>query len=1550
MSYQDSRDAREGFELAIIGAAGRFPGARSLSEFWQKLRNGSESISFFTDEEMKSKGVDATVLRDPNFIKAGAVLDGADLFDASFFGFSPREAELLDPQHRVFLECAWEALEDAGYNPDAYDGMIGVYAGTSLSTYLLFNVLATVDWQDSFEAMVGNDKGFLSTRVSYELNLKGPSVDIQSACSTSLVAVHLAFSALINYQCDMALAGGISIQVPQRTGYYYQKGGISSPDGHCRAFDAKAEGTVFGSGAGIVILKRLSDALADGDTIRAIIKGSAINNDGSSKIGYTAPSVDGQAQVISLAQMVAGVEPQTISYIEAHGTGTALGDPVEVAALTKAFRLRTQAKRFCAIGSVKTNIGHLDAAAGVAGLIKTMLALEHKLLPPSLHYEKPNPQMELDDSPFYVNAALSEWKWSGTPRRAGVSSFGIGGTNAHVIVEEAPPPEPSGESRDWQLLVLSARTGTALETTAANLIDHLKSNPDINLPDAAYTLQLGRKVFNYRQAVICRDVQDAVLALESLKPERAFTAYQGPDHRPVVFMFPGGGAQYVNMGLDLYRKEPVFRAHIDECSELLVKHLDYDLRNHLYPEDGHLEMMSNQMKGTSLGLTALFAVEYAMARLWMSWGVVPEAMIGHSLGEYVAACVAGVFTLEDALALVFLRARLFERLPGGAMLSVPLPANEVRDLLGDSLCIAAINGPSQCVVSGPKKAIEEMATLLATREVDSRRLQIDVAAHSQMVTPVLREFREFVDRLELRPPRIPYMSNVTAEWITDREATDPHYWEQHLAQTVRFGDGLQQLFDDPDRIFLEIGPGRTLSTLAKLQCDNSRLNSVFASMRHPYEQSDDVAVLLTSLGKLWLVGAQIEWHGFYAGERRRRLALPTYPFERQRYWIEPAPQALERVSSKQQTLKNSDLSAWFHTPSWKKTLPVSAGYADQAEIEAGSWLVFEDETGLGRAIAANLNRQGKDLITVAAGPGFEKGEDAGYRIRAGESEDYDRLIREVHSLGRGICRVVHLWSLSREAGAGGSLNSFEREQEVGFYSLIYLAHALEKAGIGDRVRISVVSNNLDQVESRDVVRPEKSTILGPCKVIPQEIQSVDIRVIDVELPGPGTTEQERLAERLITETEAEANGEFVAYRGDNRWAQIFEPVRLESSSESNAPKKWKGVYFITGGLGGVGLSLAEHLAEKVKARLVLTQRSVFPPREEWDRWLERDDAAMEVTRKIRRVMALEEKGAEVLVASADVANEMEMRSVLSKAIERFGRVDVVIHAAGVAGHRAVKLIPEVDRPETKLQFESKVWGLYVLETILKGHPVDCCLLFSSNAAVLGGLGLSIYSAANHFMDAFAVSRGRGNGTRWISANWDGWLLSEENRLTPSYQTSMDRYAMTSDESQEAFDRVMASDVLTRVVVSTGDLAGRLDAWIRLKGRAEVPADNGNMPGTLHSRPALGTAYVAPQSELEQKILDIWQGLLGIDHLGVNDNFFDLGGNSLTCLKVISRLKKDLGVDIPVITIFEGPTVSALATVIRRSDHNVSYEDSRIRGERRKGKKRRRKGLQKGATA
>ncbi len=880
--------------IAIVGMAGRFPKAKNIDEFWQNLQAGRECISFFSDEDVIASGTDPAFLNDPKFVKAFGVLDDIERFDAQFFGISPREAKLLDPQHRLFLECAWEALEHAGYDAEQYAGRISVFAGTNTSTYLFRNLIPNNVFvfvtADRFEMALTNNKDVMPMRVSYQMNLKGASVNISTTCSTSLVAIHLACQHLLTYQCDLVMAGGSHVRVPQKEGYLFQEGMIWSPDGHVRTFDAKSRGIVTGNGAGVVVLKRLEEALNDGDTIHAVIRGTASNNDGSTKIGYTAPSIEGQAESTAEAIAIAGVDSESIGYVEVHGTGTELGDPVEFASVSKAFRATagnpdSQPTNYCGIGSVKTNIGHLNHAAGIAGLIKTVLALKHKAIPPSLNFETPNPRIDFANSPFYVNTTLREWTTNGTPRRAGVNSFGVGGTNAHVVLEEAPEPQPSGASRPWQLLLLSTRTPTALETATTQLAQHLRQHPALPLADVAYTLQTGRKPLEQRRMLVCESTEDALSALESSDPRRLISGVHEEGERPVVFMFSGQGAQYVNMGRDLYATEPTFREQVDQCCDLLKPHLGLDLRSLLYPDAAATEAATRQLQQTTFTQPALFVIEYALAQVWMSWGVRPQAMVGHSIGEYVAACLAGVFSLADALALVALRGQLMQSMPPGDMIAVPLSAEALQPLLSADLSIAVINGPTTCVAAGEAQAIDALQQRLKDEGIEYTRLHTSHAFHSAMMAPLLEPFTRQVQHVTLNPPHIPYLSNVSGTWITVEEATDPDYWANHIRQTVRFADNVQQLVHDPAQILLEVGPGRTLSTLVNLHPSRSREQVVLTSLRHPQEEQPDLAFMLTTLGKIWLAGGAVDWAGFAAHEQRQRVPLPTYPFERRRYWI-----------------------------------------------------------------------------------------------------------------------------------------------------------------------------------------------------------------------------------------------------------------------------------------------------------------------------------------------------------------------------------------------------------------------------------------------------------------------------------------------------------------------------------------------------------------------------------------------------------------------------------------------------------------------------------------
>jgi acyl transferase domain-containing protein/acyl carrier protein len=1505
--------------VAIIGMAGRFPGAKNLDEFWHNLRDGVESISFFSEQELEAAGVTSAVMAKSNYVKARGVLEGVELFDAAFFGYFPSEAEIMDPQQRLFLECSWTALEDAGYDPETYKGQIGVYAGSRVNTYLLNNLYSHGGrFTDGSQTLMALEQDYLTTRVSYKLNLRGPSLRIQTACSTSLVAVHVACQALLNGECDMALAGGVSINVPQKSGYQYQEGDIVSPDGHCRAFDAKAQGTVFGSGVGIVVLKRQVDALANGDNIYAVIKGSAIGNDGALKIGYTAPSATAQAQVIAEALEIAGVDPETVNYVEAHGTGTQLGDPIEIAGLTQAYRARTQKKGFCAVGSLKPNIGHLSTAAGVAGLIKTILAMKHKLLPPNLHFEQPNPKIDFENSPFYVNARLREWNANGAPRRAGVSAFGVGGTNAHLVIEEASPMAPAGPSRSWQLLSLSAKTNTALQAATGNLAEYLKQTPNANIADVAYTLKVGRRGFDHRRIVVCKDREDAVGALETLDSKKVFTSVRESEDRTVVFMFPGQGSQYVNMALGLYQEEPAFRNKIDGCFEILKSYLGFDLGDVLYPSGDRVEKAADELTQTAMSQPALFVVEYALATLLSDWGIEPQAMIGHSIGEYVAACIAGVFSLEDALRIVAARGQLMNRVSVGSMLAVPLPEEELEPFLSEKLSLAAVNGPSLCVVSGSKEAVAQLEDQLTGKGLEVRHLYTSHAFHSQMMEPILQPFSEEVGKVKLNPPKRPYLSNITGTWITAAEATDPNYWARHIRQTVRFAEGLEKLLNKPQRVFVEVGPGQTLSSLAKLHPDNCRKQIFLSSVRHPQERHSDTAFLLRALGRLFLSGIQVDWPRFYAEERRHRLHLPTYPFERQRYWVETKAKLHDDGMQQVVLDKKPNIAEWFYIPSWKRSIAPQILKRDGLADQQFPWLVFMDEGGLGAQIEQHLRQQGQGIISVKIGEKFNRVSETLFTINPQAREDYDVLIKELQMLGKVPKKIVHLWNVTATDRTQSENESFERSQYLGFYSLLFLAQTLGKQEVANPLQIEVVSNGMQEVHGEAVMFPEKATVLGPCRVIPREYTNISCRSIDIALPQLSNGTNDNLIEQLVAELNSKSMDLVVAYRGKHRWVQTFEPVRLESKEEFPTRLRKSGVYLITGGLGGIGLVLAEYLAKTVQAKLVLTGRSRLPARDKWGEWLLTHEDQENVSGKIRKVQALEELGAEVLVASADVANLEQMQEVINWTHERFGQIHGVIHAAGVAGGGMIQL----KTPEMAADvLGPKVKGTRVLEKVLEKVSLDFLVLCSSMLSITGGLGQVDYSAANAFLDAFAHNSSVGSNFT-ASINWGAWQevgmavdINVPSELDKWKQENL-KTGILPEEGKAAFGRILDS-TLPQVLVSTRDLQRRIDElnyYLTGSGESKV-SDNTPSCKTTHARPKLSKDYVAARNGIEKTIAEIWQEVFGLDQIGIHDNFFDLGGHSLAAVRLVSQVNRHFGSKLRLQSVFQSPTIAEMATLI-----------------------------------
>jgi acyl transferase domain-containing protein/thioesterase domain-containing protein len=1330
--------------IAVVGMAARLPGAGNTAQFWRNVSGGTESVIRYTDKQLIAAGEDPALLADPNYVRAGAPLDGVDMFDAGFFGFSARDAAILDPQHRQFLEVCWEALEDAGHVPESFPGAIGVFAGAGMHDYYVHHLAPNRTLMQEVGPFLvrhtGNDKDFLTTRASYCLNLTGPSIGVQTACSTSLVAIHMAVQSLLNGECDLALAGGVSITLPDRLGYLHREGEILSPDGHCRAFDSDARGTIFGSGVGVVVLRRSAEAAADRDHVYAVIRGSAVNNDGRGKVSYLAPSLDGQARCIAEALAVAAVPPSSIGYVEAHGTGTPMGDPIEVAALTEAFGADAARQR-CAIGSVKTNVGHLDTAAGVASFIKAALALQHRLIPPSLNFAAANPACHFEHSPFRVTTSATPWVRGDTPRRASVNSLGVGGTNAHVVLEEAPDPDVDSAAADVpQLLCLSARSPDALNESARRLAAFLRAHPQTALADVAHTLRVGRRAFPYRRTVVASSLADAANRLEALRGSADPPAPAAPP--PVVFMFPGGGAQYPNMARQLYVNEPVFREHVDAVLAIVEADEGLHLRQWLFPGPGDEDLAATELERASHSLLSTFAVEYAMAQWWRSRGIEPAALIGHSLGELAAACFAGVMTLRDALAVVAARGRILDRLPGGATLAVGLSEDEMLPYLGTGLSIAAVNGPAQCVVSGSLEDVAALESILVTRDIDARRLRLSFAAHSSLLDGHLDGFAREIASVPLRAPLYPLISNASGRW-GDADFTRSDYWVRQLRHTVRFSEGLSRaIHDHPGCVLLDVGPGTTLANLATQRRDGAKPSAVVASLKHPQHAAPEAEVLLNAVGQLWAVGVGIDWPRLGLGARRR-VPLPTYPFEHKRYWIDrpvaaapPAPQQPPVPDARLARLPSID--DWFSTPTWRPvemTSPLAT---------VGACLVLDDDDDpLHEAVRQALSSRGDRIIRATPGTCFGVAPDGRFMVRPGVRADWDRLVADIASQNLRLSRVVHLWTCPTSKAPA----PLDAAIDAAFYSLLFLAQAWAEAEPDKRLHIAVVSSGMQRVGLESLAQPERALALGPCLVIPKEYPAITCASIDwsADWHAAGA-----LA-RLVGEICAAAAEPVVALRDEARFVPASRPLALPMARPAGVVRPG-GVYLVTGGLGAVGLALAEALARTPGVTIALLTRRAFPAQTEWATWTGRQGSADDTPAIIERLTALTRHGAAVEVLTCDVSDEQATRAAVTGVRQRFGTLNGVIHAAGVLDDGPFQL---KERHAAHAVIAAKVHGTLALEQAVSGLTLDFFVMCSSTSTVLAPAGQIDYVAANAFLEAFAVARS-GTPLNPTAIAWGTW--------------------------------------------------------------------------------------------------------------------------------------------------------------------------------------------------
>jgi phthiocerol/phenolphthiocerol synthesis type-I polyketide synthase E len=1518
--------------IAVVGLSCRFPGADTPEQFWKNLQSGTESITRFSKEELELAGIPESIRAQPGYVAAKGIVSHADRFDAGFFGLSARESATMDPQQRVFLECAWSALEDAGYSAQNYPGAIGVFAGSILSMYLLRHVWPNrklVEGAGAFQAALGNDPNFLATRVAYHLGLRGVSVSVGTACSTSLTAVHLACQSLLLCETDMALAGGVSIHLPLVNGYLFEAGSILSPDGHCRPFDADAQGTVSSDGAGVVVLKRLADALEDGDHIYAVIRGSAANNDGAAKVGFTAPGVAGQARVISDAFAVADVEPTDIDFIETHGAGTVLGDPIEVTALREAFGDCDGRRSFCALGSVKGNVGHLDGAAGIAGLMKAVLTLYHREMPPMLHFQRPNPATHMEEGPFYVNRESFRFPQDKT-LRGGVSSFGIGGTNVHVVLEEAPQTlsaESSGVPSP-QILPVSAQTVEALEVALTQLGEHLVSHPGQRLEDIAYTLQIGRKPFQQRAAMIAYDTAEAGRLLSVGNAQQLVTGAVSTKPE-LIFMFPGLGDHYPGMGWELYCTQPVFRESVDRSASLLRPVLGADIRDSLYPGRDYnnpryeptasrpsakpdLRAMLGRGAAPAAGTaerpalvqTGIFLTEVALADLLQSQGLEPTACIGHSIGEFAAAYISGVFSLEDALRTVATRARLIEEhaLPG-VMLAVPLSETEAAQLVSAEVALAAVNGNLVSVLSGTEAGIAEAEARLRARGVTSQRLRSAYAYHSGMMQPVARLLEQALHGVRLSKGRIPYISCTTGTWIRDEQATDPRYWSQHLCHTVRFYDGLRELMKEPARALVEVGPGQGLASQAAREQAQlaQRPLAIAPLMRWHYSPESETEALLNGLARLWVTGAPLNWSALTAVRPARRVPLPTYPFQRQRLWVDIPANPASSIGFSEQTRR--PLDDWFYLRGWKPSL---ASSVKEDAAASKKWLILSDSMGIGARLAEKLRSGHAEVRIVVQGSDLD-GRDADYAADPSSPDGLSALLESLRAESFIPQRIVHLWTLMpAESEDVPSAERFRQWYPSGYGGLVLLLQALLQSGRENPERLDIVSNHLFQVTRRDRVWPEKALLRGPALVAPQEHANFFCRVTDVDASGGNVNQA---AEQMYNELLCEDDATAVAWREGDRLVESWTQVSIPARSDRSVPLRKQGTYLITGGLGSVGQAIASYLAEKFTARLVLLGRSKLPESSGWAHWLQTHPEEDSTSRILRRLLLLEERGAEVLLVQADVSSESAMQDAFAAAEARFGKVDGVIHAAGSVGIQTFCEMVNMQPEHSEEQLRAKVHGVITLQRVLETRSVDFCMLTSSLSALLGGIGFTAYSAANLYLDAFAAWANHGTGTRWLSIDWDSWRVEEARAGNDRLGGTVNAYYMHGHEGAEAFLRVLAQPALTNAAVSSGDLNERIRQWVGRRSVSSFPVVS------VQERPKLASSYEAPRNEMEQQLADIWQELFGVSPVGIHDNFFALGGHSLLATQLNARLYAAMQVEMPLASLLQAPTVAELAIAV-----------------------------------
>ncbi|MTD72515.1 type I polyketide synthase [Flavobacterium sp. LC2016-13] len=1474
-------------DIAIIGISGKFPKSRDVNEFWKNLIDGVELTTFFSDDELKSFGMSDVQINDPNFIGVESSIE-SETFDYSFFGYTQEEASLMDPQIRLFHEQVWVALEDAGCNPHDYLERIGIFVAANDNLNWRVHALTSQGSNvNPFYLNQISDKNYISTLISYKLNLKGPSYYIDTACSSSLTAVHLACRNLLLRECSVAIAGGIRINTLKERGYFYQEGMIFSKDGHCRSFDANASGTISGEGIGVVVLKRLDDAIRDKDSIYAVIKASAVNNDGSNKIGYTSPSVDGQANCIKLAHAIAGIPAASISYIETHGTATKLGDPIEIEALNKAFNFNKE--KHCALGSVKSNMGHLSAAAGIAGLIKTALSLKHKIIPPSLNYDEPNPNIDFKNGPFYVNQNCQEWKSvNQEPLRAGVSSFGIGGTNAHIVLEEFSTNEESFDNRPYKIVRLSAKSSASLQRYKNDLIPFLKNNPEVNLSYLSYTLHTTRAKFDIQDYFVCANNQELIDLLK-ISEEDKFVQETFKKKRKVVFMFPGGGTQFINMGYKIYLSEPYFKKVMDEGFDCLKSINGKDFKKIIFNES--LDEFQNKLINDIENIQPLlFLFEYSLAKLFIHWGVKPDMMIGHSLGEYVAACVSGVFTFEDALQIISARGRLMSQVDEGCMLSIGVSAESIPASLLEKVSIAAINSPDSFVASGTIEQIVELEKNLSLKEVPFRRLKIAIASHSEMMNPILEDLKKEINKVKLSKAEIPFISNFDGKYITNEQAISVEYWGSHLKNTVNFSKGIKTLLEDDDVVFIEVGPGTALTTfLQQNNLDKIHRNIISMNLiKHPFEEIDDNKKLMQCVGELWKAGIDVNWNTFYEFEKNFKISAPSYSFEKNVFPVRVDPFSKILENGSRDIKKAENVTEYIYNQKWKQVT-----YLSLNSQEAFDWtIVFVNDSNLSKSVQKKLKNESSTIFYVKQGEEFVNNGNEFY-INIFNEDNYKQLFDYLSTQIKGTCRILHLWNTCDEVDKYSN-ESLRAIQYSGYFSILNIARSFELKIKNSSLTIDVVISNLFKVFNQDEMKYEKSTVLGALKVIPKEYPQIKCNCIEYDTLEFSDTSNDIL-NLLILESNTYRSKEIIAYRKGELWEPTYEMIEDKNIVPSGNFKK-NGTYLITGGNGGIARVFSEYLVNEYDANLILVGRT-YPE----DDYLEK----------------LNTGKSKIIFIESDLIDKQILESKISLLIqENELELNGIIHSAGVADFYG--LIQDRTNEECENVFVAKILGTKNLYDISLKYTLDFFVMCSSNSSLMAPFGQVGYIAANIFQNYFAQAQRSGN--KVISILWDAWKeggMAIDARKRKSINQELKRYLDQTGITNAEGIKLLEYSILYNLpnfIVSTKDLENWINDSKNLtvdKVIREVEKATAFVK-VKTERPLLKSKYIAPTTETEKILCKIWQDFFGIKDIGINDSFFEIGGDSLKAMTIMNTIKKTFGINISLKEMFVKPTIYFLA--------------------------------------